>query len=215
MFPGEIGPPTGEMGTSMYWGPPNKIFNETLGKLSEVFKQAGYVGYIDINCMINSRGIYPLEFTCRFGYPTISIQMEGITSPWGEFLSATAKGENYELKTKKGFQIGVVVAVPPFPFNDPSAFRRYSEGKPVLFKKPELEGIHIGDIKLLDNQWVLAGNSGYSLIVTGSGMTMDDARKQAYRRIKNIMIPNMFYRTDIGMRWFTDSDKLQAWGFLY
>ena len=33
-----------------------------------------YVGYIDINCIVNNNGIYPLEFTARFGYPAISIQ---------------------------------------------------------------------------------------------------------------------------------------------
>ena len=43
---------------------------------------------------------------------------------------------------------------------------------------------------------------------------MDEARKSAYKRVKNIQIPNMFYRTDIGVRWFTDSDRLQTWGYL-
>lgn len=215
MFPGEIGPPTGEMGTAMFWSPPNKIFAETLGKLQDAFGQVGYVGYIDINCIVNSRGIYPLEFTCRFGYPTISIQMEGITSAMGEFLYALAKGEDYELKTQRGFQIGVVIAVPPFPFNDPAAFKRYSEGKNIMFRKPELDGVHIGDIKIIDNRWILAGKSGYALVITGSGTTMEIARRQAYKRIENIIIPNMFYRTDIGARWASDSDKLQTWGYLY
>ena len=63
----------------------------------------------------------------RFGYPTISLQMEGVTSPWGEFLYKLTKGEATEFKTKKGFQICVVIGVPPFPFTDPAAFRRYSE----------------------------------------------------------------------------------------
>src|SRR5262249_4163623 len=29
LFPGDIGPSTGEMGTSMFWSEPNKIFNAT------------------------------------------------------------------------------------------------------------------------------------------------------------------------------------------
>ncbi len=215
MFPGDIGPSTGEMGTSMYWSQPNTIFNETLAKIKPKLVTAGYVGYIDINCIANVRGIHPLEITARFGYPTISIQMEGVISNWGEFLHALAKGVAYDLKTKRGFQIGVVIAVPPFPFKDPDAFRKYSEDATILFKKPNLEGVHICDVKLVEDDWRLAGNSGYVLIVTGWGNTMEEARLMAYKRVRNIMIPNMFYRTDIGTRWYHDSDRLQTWGYLY
>jgi len=61
---------------------------------------------------------------------------------------------------------------------------------------------------------VLAGISGYSLVIVGCGTTMEESRKIVYNKISNIIIPNMFYRTDIGERWFTDSDKLFAWGYI-
>jgi len=215
MFPGDIGPSTGEMGTSMFWSPPNEVFKRTLGKAKEKLAASGYVGYIDINCIANINGIYPLEWTARFGFPHISIAMEGVLSPWGEFLYAIASGKNFDLRTKKGFQVGVVIGVPPFPFKDPDAFRKYSEGAHIIFKKPSLDGVHICDVKMENEDWILAGNSGYALIITGSGSTMDEARQQAYNRIKNIMIPNMFYRTDIGVRWHRDSDRLQTWGLMY
>lgn len=214
LFPGDIGPMTGEMGTHMYWSHPNTIFNMTLAKMKDDLIKCGYVGYIDINCIANGRGVYPLEFTCRFGYPTISIQMEGIVSPLGEFLHAIANHESYDLKIKKGFQVGVVIAVPPFPYEDKSVFETYRDFS-ILFKKQNLEGVRLGDVKLVDNVWRLAGESGYALVVTGSGITVQDARMQTYNRINNIMLQNMFYRTDIGQRWQDDSDKLQMWGYLY
>jgi phosphoribosylamine--glycine ligase len=163
---------------------------------------------------VNSRGIYPLEFTSRFGYPHISIAMEGVLSEWGPFLYGIAKKEKPELRTKRSFEVGVVVAVPPFPFHDPDAFQRFSEDASIIFKKEVYDGIHLGDVKLVEDDWRLAGNSGYALVVTGSGTTMDEARKNAYNRIKNIIIPNMFYRTDIGTRWSEDSDRLVMWGYL-
>lgn len=215
MFPGEVGPNTGEMGTLMFWTSQAKIFRETLLKMKAKLAECGYVGYIDINCIANAKGIYPLEFTSRFGYPTISIQMEGVTSSWGEFFYHLARGEAAELKTKKGFQIGVVVAVPPFPFQDLKAFRRYSEDATIIFKKPVFEGIHLGDVKTVEGDWRLAGQSGYAIIVTGSALTVEDAQKQAYKRVENILIPNMFYRTDIGNKWSHDSDLLHAWEYLY
>ncbi len=213
LFPGELGPPTGEMGTSMFWCEPNNFFRMTLEKMRDDLRQSGYVGYIDINCIANGRGIYPLEFTCRFGYPFISIQMEGVISEWGDFLYTIANHQSYELRAKKGFQIGVVIATPPFPYDDKSEVDIYKDSS-ILFKKPNVEGVHLGDVKLVDGDWKIAGISGYDLVVTGSGTTMEEARKQAYSRIDNIMLQNMFYRTDIGASWAEDSDKLQTWGYL-
>mgnify|MGYP001597438138 CR=1 FL=1 len=214
LFPGDIGPYTGEMGTTMYWSGPNTIYKTTLEKMKAEIKKSGYVGYIDINCIANGRGIYPLEWTCRMGYPHISIAMEGVLSNWGDFFYSIAKGENFELKTKKGFQIGVICAVPPFPFNDKSEMNIYKDLS-IIFKKPSLDGIHLGDVKLIEGNWQIAGESGYALVVTGSGVTMEDARKQVYSRLENILLQNMFYRTDIGLGWYEDSDKLQTWGYLY
>ncbi len=212
MFNDDIGPSTGEMGTTSFWSGENELYRRTLAKIKDRIQ--GYVGYIDINCIVNSHGIYPLEFTTRFGYPTINLQIEGILSKWGDFLLALAKGEPFELRTKKGFQVAVVIGVPPFPFVDPDAFKKYSEDAIVLFKKEVREGLHPCDLKLVDGDWRLAGNSGYALVITGSGPTMQDARREAYNRVKNIMIPNMFYRTDIGERWQRDGDLLQTWGYL-
>ena len=42
-------------------------------------------------------------------------------------------------------------------------------------------------MKLVDNDWKLAGKTGWVLVVTGSNSTVEDARRQAYRRIDNIM----------------------------
>ncbi len=214
LFPGEIGPFTGEMGTLMYYSEPNTIFRMTLERMKESLAQSKYVGYVDINCIATAKGIYPLEFTCRFGYPTISIQMEGIQTPMGEFLYRIAKGDNFQLKTKRGFQVGIVVAVPPYPFDDKKVYATYKDSS-ILFKKPILDGFHLGDVKFVDGDWHLAGDSGYVMVITGSGSTVDEARKQLYQRIKNIILQNMMYRTDIGVRWYHDSDKLQTWGYLY
>ncbi|MBI5412283.1 phosphoribosylamine--glycine ligase [Candidatus Peregrinibacteria bacterium] len=214
LFPGELGVSTGEMGTTMFWSGPNKLFNSTLKKMEKPLRREGFVGYIDINCMVNGNGIYPLEFTARFGYPTISIQCDGMLTPVGEFLYDLARGAKPVLRTKSGFQLGVRVVVPPFPYKDSNTFNVYSKNATVVFKKPQTEGVHIEDIKLVNGEWLVTGTAGVALIVVGCGSTMKQAQQQAYNRIQNILIPNMYYRTDIGDRWFEDSDKLHNWGYL-
>jgi len=213
LFPGNLGPSTGEMGTSMFWSCPNKLFNMTLKKMEPKLAEEGYIGYIDLNCIVNSRGIYPLEFTSRFGYPCIFIQEEGMLSPIGDFLYGLAQGNSPNLKVKSGFQIGIRIVVPPFPFTDKETFEVKSKDSIIYFKKPT-EGVHIEDVKLVNDEWVVTGTSGVVLVVCGCGQTMQQARHQAYQRIKNISIPHMYYRDDIGESWSEDSDKLHTWGYL-
>ncbi|HEX9817877.1 MAG TPA: phosphoribosylamine--glycine ligase [Patescibacteria group bacterium] len=214
LFPGDLGVATGEMGTSMFWSKPNRLFNETLKKMEPTLQQENYVGYIDINCIINGQGIYPLEFTSRFGYPTIHIQSESMITPMNEFLLKLANGEDFELKTKPGFHLGTRIVVPPFPYNDKKTYDTFSKDNAIIFKKPNLEGIHLKDVKLKKGEWTIAGESGVILVVAASGKTMKQAQAQMRHRIKNIMIPNMYYRIDIGDRWYEDSDKLHSWGYL-
>ena len=214
LFPGNIGPATGEMGTCMYWSEPNRIFKATLAKLRDTLADEGYVGYIDVNCIVNGQGIYPLEFTARFGYPTISIQADGINMPMGVFLHGMASGTLTRFKTRKGFQIGLRIVVPPFPYDDPKTFSANSKGRVIIFRKPNHEGVHIEDVCLMNGEWVITGRSGVVLIVTGMGVSVKQAQAQAYQRVRNILIPNMYYRTDIGDRWFEDHDKLHTWGYL-
>ena len=215
LFPGNLGPATGEMGTSVFWSEPNRLFNETLKKLENTLAQENYAGYIDINCIVNGQGIYPLEFCARFGYPTISIQKDGIVNPISEVLYSLANGADFQLKVKKGFQVGVRIVVPPYPFRDRKTFNSYSRGATIVFKKTDnLEGVHIEDVKLINQQWVVTGSAGVALIVVGTGLTMKEAQGQAYSRIENILIPNMYYRKDIGDRWFDEGDKLHSWNII-
>ncbi len=215
VFPGDIGPLTGDMGALMFLSPPNAMFRATLDKMVPDLAKAGYIGYLDINCIVNGRGIYPLEFTARFGYPTISVQAVGIDMPMGDFLYKMGAGEKFEIPTKKGFQLGIICAVNSYLSENPEDIAIYHDLS-ILFRRPNpnLEGIHIGDLKMVDGTLQIAGISGYALVVSGSGTTVQEARRQAYNRIKNIRLQNMFYRVDIGERWFNDSDLLQSWGYL-
>ncbi len=215
LFPGNIGPMTGEMGTSMFWSEPNRLFNNTLKKLEGILKEQHYVGYIDLNCIVNNNGIYPLEFTARFGYPTIQIQIEGINMPAGAFLYEMAAGTLTKFKTKSGFQTGLRIVVPPFPYgHDVKNESEVSKDLVILFRKENFDGVHLEDAKVINGEWLVAGESGVVFVIVGTGSTMKQAQQQMYSRVNNILIPNMFYRDDIGDRWFEDSDKLHNWGYL-
>jgi phosphoribosylamine--glycine ligase len=214
LFPKELGVSTGEMGTSMFWTDNNPIFEATLQKFEKKLAKEKFTGHIDINCIVNGKGIYPLEFTSRFGYPQIQIQRSGIVQPMGELLYKTASGEHFKIETKKGFQIGVYIVVPPFPYEDKKTFNMFSKDAVVVLKKKNFTGLHPMHLKLINDEWLITGNSGVVMVVTGTGITMKEAQKNMYSRVNNVLVNNSYYRTDIGDRWATDFDRLWAWNLL-
>ncbi len=214
LFPKELGVSTGEMGTSMFWTNHSPIFEATLLKFKDTLAKHHFIGHIDINCIVNGNGIYPLEFTSRFGYPQIFIQRAGINEPIGELLIKIASKENFRMNTKKGFQVGAFIVVPPFPYEDKKTFNLFSKDAVVVFKKNIKEGVHPMHLKKVNDEWLITGNTGVAVLVTGFGNTMKDAQRMMYNRISNVIINNGYYRTDIGDRWVEDSDKLWSWGLL-
>jgi phosphoribosylamine--glycine ligase len=228
LFPGNVGPSTGEMGTAMFWAGRNRLFEATLGKLEDWLADEGYVGSIDLNCIATDDGVYPLEFTPRFGYPTIALQEESLLSGSGEFLHDLAHGRNPEPEVHRGFQIAVRVVLPPFPFDDEQTYDESSRNAALVFDTPDgrpPEGVHIEDAKRVtpdgeptadpDGEWRVAGEAGMPLVVTGMGETMQDAREQCYERVDQVLVPNLYYRDDIGERWIDgEGDRLHAWGYL-
>ena len=76
------------------------------------------------------------------------------------------------------------------------------------------EGLHPMHLKEVNGEWLITGDSGLAILVTGTGNTMKEAQKLLYNRINNVLINNAYYRTDIGDRWTEDSDRLWSWGLL-
>lgn len=214
LFPKELGVSTGEMGSSMFWIDQSPIFDATLKKFEKTLAQQNFVGHLDLNCIVNGHGIYPLEFTSRFGYPQASIQRAGITEPFGDVLFRLAEGESFEIETKRGFQVGAYIVVPPFPYDDPKTFEIFSKDAVVVFKKNAKEGIHPMHVKKVESEWLITGTTGVPILITGTGLTMKEAQRNLYNRVSNVLVNNGYYRTDIGDRWTEDSDKLWSWGLL-
>lgn len=214
----DIGPLGGETGTLMWYenDENKKLFQNTLAKLKPQLKGSSYKGYIDINCIVVDKNtVYPLEITSRFGSSTNEMQSEIHKSPWSEFLLAIAKGENYSLKYGRGYGIAVALTVSPFPYKT-SDKKLSQKGVNVFFgkelSKNDFEHIHFEEVFIKRENGIkkysIAGNTGYVMYITGLGKTINEARKKVYNIINKIIIPKMFYRTDIGLRFKKNDQRL-------
>ncbi|MGZ5849557.1 MAG: phosphoribosylglycinamide synthetase C domain-containing protein, partial [Methyloceanibacter sp.] len=119
-------------------------------------------------------------------------------------------------ETAPGFAVGVVVTTPPFPHYRDAV--REPVGLPILFEElspRDQKHLHYGEVGLQGGVLVTTGMSGYTLVVTGTGETIEAARDAANALADKIVVPNARYRRDIGTRLIErDLQTIEAWGLL-
>ena len=201
-FPGDLGELTGEMGTVVTYARSGRFFERTLARMAPLLARHGYCGYINLNTIVNERGIWPLEFTCRFGYPGYAILDPLQRTPWSALFKGMVTRSGLAFETAPGFALGIVLTTRPFPFIRTQVPEPI--GLPVLFEgdltDADRRNLHFGEMGLDGDTLVTAGYHGWTLVVTGTGDTLTAAQAAAYRLAGRVVIPNLRYRNDIGAR---------------
>ncbi|MBA3896534.1 MAG: phosphoribosylamine--glycine ligase [Sphingomonadaceae bacterium] len=215
-FAGDMGELTGEMGTVATFDGTAPFFERTLRLLEPHLAGRGHIGYVNLNTIVNEQGIWPLEFTCRFGYPGFAILDPLQETPWGELFAIMLGQRNGSFIARPGFSTGVVVTTPPFPYSRKEVDE--AVGLPILFREPltdeDRRHVHLGEVGIADGQLVTSGLYGWTMVVTGTGATVAESRHEAYRLLRNIVVPRGRYRLDIGSRTSSEIGELRRMGLI-
>jgi phosphoribosylamine--glycine ligase len=216
-FPGDLGELTGEMGTVVTYARSRHFFERTLLPIERLLREHRHRGYVNLNTIVNQDGIWPLEFTCRFGYPGFAILTPLQQTPWEQLLAAMAGRRSDAFKTGPGFCVGIVLTVPPFPY--PRSQVNEPVGLPVVFEgelsSENRANLHYCELGLEGGALVTSGIYGWAMVVTGTGESIALAQERANRLADRVLIPNVRYRRDIGAR-LIDGDyaRVEALGLL-
>lgn len=222
---GNLGVATGEQGTVLRCVKTSKLAKKVLLPLTSFLLKTRYVGYVDVNCIIDEAGaVHPLEFTMRPGWPTFQIQQALLKSDdpllW---LWDLANGTDSKPFLEDEVAIGAILSLPDYPYSHMT--RKEVVGIPIYGLTPALRPmIHFcemmqgeapiarGDSIVIEKMPVTAGD--YVLLATASAETVREAMQAMYRRLNRLLVPNSpQWRTDIGKRLATELPKIQAMGF--
>ena len=242
LFPGGLGESTGEQYTiqKMVRAKDSKLFMETLDKCRELLKAIDYRGDFDINCIINEKGAYFLEFTPRMGVPSTIGMIEIHKSSWYELLKCMADGtQPKDFKYDARWNIVSWAYCKPFPavnfhqlageFDNPQGLEeikqtisfRMSDSEGILinfkkdFTKEDWSHIHPDGIRFRNDRLEIANKDGYILTATAMDDTVEGAGKKLEDILKKIIVPRIFWRNDFDRSNYHKSKyDLEKWGYL-
>lgn len=220
----DLGIATGEQGTVLRYVRSSKLANKVLAPVSDQLAKAGYVGYVDVNCIIDEDGTpWPLEFTMRTGWPTFNIQQELHKGDHVSWLMDLYNGEDAHNWVLNDVAIGVVVCIPDYPYSrmtgkevtgvplyglSSETWEHLHPCQMMLGTAPKQLGNKFADVPMM----VTAGD--YVMVMTASGQSVKQAMSGVYRRLDELIMPNSpMYRTDIGRRLRKELTELQTMGY--
>ncbi len=222
---GDLGPNCGEAGTVTRYARTCKLAKKVLEPLTEKLQKAGYIGCIDVNCIIDEAGIpWPLEFTNRPGVPAFQIQQALTSGDHAEWLLDLCDGIDSQPVVYDQIAVGIVMAIPPYPYGrapDDEVLgvpiygltsRNHDSVHPSMVMEGEVWK-RDGDRLVKDKGWVTAGD--YVLCATGVSETVVGARDKALNVLDSLRETpcSPFWRRDVGSRLGKQLPILQSLGY--
>jgi phosphoribosylamine--glycine ligase len=200
---GNLGPATGCSGNILWIEEgPCRIINNGVAKVEAACVEAGHVGPMDLNAVVNGEGVFALEWTPRFGYDATPTQMFLINGSIGQFFSDVARGQASEVPMRGGFAAGVRLSIPPYPL-EPSKpehvqLVRPNEGIPIRGLTEKNAGA-LYFYEVMEKEGALVHSCGTGLVACAMGVADRpwDAFCQPYKTLKELKIPEKQYRTDM------------------
>ncbi|KJD25579.1 phosphoribosylamine--glycine ligase [Campylobacter jejuni subsp. jejuni] len=192
------GPNTGGMGAYA----PSSLANESLLRkvqkdiilptLAGMKKEgAEFCGVLFIGAMIVGNKPYVLEFNVRFGDPECEVLMPLIENPLELILAATQRRLRHaKIKIKKEFAVGVVCASENYPY------KSSPKSEITVNNIPENSHISYAGVSLEDDGKLMA-DGGRVLVCVGTGKSIEEAQKNAYKLCDNVNFKGKQYRKDI------------------
>lgn len=132
-----------------------------------------------------------IEFNTRFGDPETQILLPLIQNDFYDIADAHIQKKDISIQLKPEFNLGIVLAADGYPTQP-------KEGIEIELPDNILDHVYFAGVTEDDDSKLLS-SGGRILMVTASGDTLKEARKEAYNLMEQIDIADTFYRTDIGL----------------
>jgi len=214
LMEGNKGVQTGCMGNLVWGASEGRLIESVLKPLTPLLEKVGFIGPLDVNCIVDKDEAYFLEWTPRFGYDAIQAWSELIKAPLFDYLYGIATQQKDSFNFHDGYGMAVRMSVSPFPNTE--NVNDWKGVRVVDIPSEARRHVWLADTMLDEEQKEsLAGVDGVIGCVTSRGSSVRECQRRAYRTLNNISLTDdIQFRKDIGNDVEEKKQQLVDWGWL-
>ena len=195
-YDGDKGPNTGGMGaytpvpvipqTQIDWAVEH-IMKPTAKAL--ITEGCPFCGVLYGGLMLTKDGPKVIEFNARFGDPETEVVLPKLKSDLVQLMLDVLDNKTVKADFYEDAFLGVVLAAKGYPGS-------YTKNIPL--NNPAAISQQVFCMGVKEEKGQLFSNGGRVLFVVGRGKSLKEAQQDAYKAVKELEHPDLFYRKDIG-----------------
>lgn len=206
---GNLGQNIGSQSNLVWIKKQEGLLVKELKRMIPFLKKAGYIGAIDVNCIISSKDKKPyfLEWTPRFGYDALYGILSLVKGKMADYFK-----KFFAVDFNSGFAASERLTISPFPYSDKKLLDIFAKDNEItgnLEDKPLFWG---EDIKVEKNRLLTSGNDGIIGVMVSKGNSIGGSFGNVFRAIKDFKITTpLQYRIDAIKQFEKRMNKLKQW----
>ena len=164
----------------------SKLFQMTVGKMSERLKRLKYTGAADANVIIGDfDNVYFLEYCFREGYNSSINLFLNLTDKTMLQIRADMVDGAFTAQSRKGFGATITMYS-----------ERFKQGLPVYIPDSVKKDVYLFDGYMEEDKLKMAGISHDILVVCSQGYTISETLHDAEEKCRKIIFKDRYFRLD-------------------
>ena len=195
----DLGPSTGCQGNIVWMAEDDEIV-ALLEGIEKDLVEEGYIGPIDLNCILSEEGPRGLEWTPRFGLDAMPSLLSLILKDVGGTISDIVHGNTKTMDLYDAIAGGVRLTIPPYPIeptNDVGKVLKEAPNQGVPIRDLEDDGVYFYEVMMQDGELVHSSGNGVIAVVSDCGEDPKECLNYPYEILEGCRVPDKQYRTDL------------------
>jgi phosphoribosylamine--glycine ligase len=210
MMNGNKGMAIGSQGNTVWVKQEKGLLIDELSNLAPRLKEVGYVGPVDVNCIVSEKDQKPyfLEWSPRLGWDAFYCLTQLMDGSLEDFFT-----KGFQVPFADGFASSQRVTIPPFPYSEPSLLKDFAKGVRIMGSLDEMDNFFAEDVKQGEDGLECAGADGIVGVMAARGNSLGGSVGNMYRSLDTLRIAaDRQYRTDGGKRAEKALRQFEKWG---